>query len=71
MNRWLDVLQFFKRYGLLIYTGNRLDDLALAETELEDFYDMGLMERDDYLRALAIIRRERREVERSAKSTDI
>lgn len=63
MKNWSDITQLLKRYGVIIYTGDKLDDFALAEMELEDMHEMKLMETEDYLKAMLIIRRERESYE--------
>jgi uncharacterized protein YqgQ len=65
MNDWVDVQRLLKSFGTIIYTGNRLDDLALAELELEDLYEMKLIEQKEYFATLMIIRRERQKLEPS------
>jgi uncharacterized protein YqgQ len=59
MNSWGDITQLLKRYGVIIYTRDPLDDIALAELELEDMHEMKLIEASDYFKALLILRKER------------
>ncbi|GAX88848.1 YqgQ family protein [Effusibacillus lacus] len=52
MNKSLyEVRQLLKRFNIYIYTGNELDDAVLMELELEDLYEMKLIEEDEYLHA--------------------
>lgn len=51
-----EVRQLLKRFSIFIYTGNDLDDAALMESELEDLYEMKLIEDDEYLQARLILK---------------
>jgi uncharacterized protein YqgQ len=65
MKDWLNVQQLLKSFGMIVYTGNRLDDLAIAELELQDLYEMELIEQREYFAAMMIIRREKQKFEPS------
>ena len=41
----LDVHNLLKRFGILVYTGDRLGDLELMAEELQELFDLGLIER--------------------------
>ncbi|MBC5637210.1 MULTISPECIES: YqgQ family protein [Ornithinibacillus] len=58
MNTLYDVLQLLKRFGTFIYTGNRLADLELMQTEIKELYSYGLIDVEDYRLSLLIIRQE-------------
>ncbi|MCG7336377.1 YqgQ family protein [Sporosarcina sp. ACRSM] len=58
MNDYFDVLQLLKRFGIYIYTGNRKADIEMIQTEVKDLYDTGLLMQEDYLRAIAVLRKE-------------
>lgn len=61
MKNLYDVQQFLKRFGIIIYVGKRLYDIELMKIELQRLYDVGLMERLDYLEAETILRREHKQ----------
>ena len=58
MKNLYDVQQFLKRFGIIIYVGKRLYDIELMKIELSRIYDAGLMDKLDYLKAEAVLRRE-------------
>lgn len=53
-----DVQQKLKRFGIFIYTGNRLSDLQLMELELKELFDYSLITEDEYLIAKLVLRKE-------------
>lgn len=60
MKTLYDVQQLLKRFGIVVYLGKRLYDIEMIKIELEALYDNGLIEREDYLTAELILRREHR-----------
>lgn len=58
MKDYLGVLQLLKRFGIYVYTGNRKDDIDMVRTEVKDLYDNGLLMKEDYLKAVLILRSE-------------
>ena len=58
MKTLFDVQQLLKRFGMIVYTGNRLGDLELMEEELQELYDMNMLEQEQYLIARMIVRNE-------------
>jgi len=58
MKNYLGVLQLLKRFGIYIYTGNRKDDIDMVQSEVKDLYDSGLIMKEDYLKAVLILRSE-------------
>lgn len=60
MKTLYDVQQLLKRFGIIIYLGKRLYDIELMKIELEGLYQNGLIEKDDYILAELILRREHR-----------
>jgi len=52
------VQSILKRFGIIIYTGNRIDDVVLMELELNDLYEWKLISGEEYLKAKAILSRE-------------
>lgn len=53
-----DIQQFLKRFGTIIYIGDRVADLELMEEELEELYQSQLIETREYLTARLILRHE-------------
>ncbi|MCL6587249.1 MAG: YqgQ family protein [Anoxybacillus sp.] len=58
MNSVYDVQQLLKKYGTIIYVGDRLADLELMEEELKELYQSQLIDTKDYQMALLIVRHE-------------
>ena len=58
MKTLYDVQQFLKQFGIIVYRGKRLYDIELMKIELSRIYDAGLMDKLDYLKAEAVLRRE-------------
>jgi uncharacterized protein YqgQ len=58
----LEVKEVLRRFQIVVYTGNRMDDLVLMEQELDDLYQEQLIERDEYFKLKAILRREMQEM---------
>ncbi|MFC5630501.1 MULTISPECIES: YqgQ family protein [Streptococcus] len=68
MKTLYDVQQLLKRFGIIIYLGKRLYDIELMKIEIEGLYQNGLVEKDDYILAELILRREHRlEIEKERK----
>lgn len=53
-----DIQQFLKRFGTIIYIGERVADLELMEMELKELYQSQLIEPMDFQTALLILRHE-------------
>ncbi|KQL53542.1 hypothetical protein AN964_08555 [Heyndrickxia shackletonii] len=53
-----DVQQLLKRFGIIIYVGERVLDLELMATEIKELYKMGLIQKDEFQNALLILRME-------------
>lgn len=58
MKNLLDIINLLKRFGIYVYTGNRRDDIDFMASEVKDLYDNGLLMKDDYLKAILILRQE-------------
>lgn len=63
METVLDIRNLLKRYGIFIYTGDRIGDLEMMEMELKDLYDAKLVDIHHYQKGLLILRREKAELE--------
>jgi uncharacterized protein YqgQ len=53
-----EIQQFLKRFGTIIYIGDRVADLELMETELKELYQSQLIEPREFQTALLILRHE-------------
>lgn len=53
-----DIQQFLKRYGTIIYVGDRIATLELMEDELKELYKSQLIETKDFQTAIMLLRHE-------------
>lgn len=53
-----DVQQILKRFGIYIYTGDRIGDLELMVFELNELYKAGFIESHEYQMARLLLQRE-------------
>lgn len=60
MRTLYDVQQLLKKFGIIVYIGDRLADLELMELELRQLYQARVLESREYETALLIIRQEKR-----------
>ncbi len=60
MKTLYDVQQLLKNFGIFVYLGKRLYDIEMMKIELQRLYDIGLLDKSDYLKAELILRREHR-----------
>ena len=60
MKTLYDVQQVLKQFGIVVYLGKRLYDLEMMKIELEALYQNGLIDKENYLIAEMILRREHR-----------
>jgi uncharacterized protein YqgQ len=51
-----DIQQFLKRFGTIIYIGDRIADLQLMEAEIKELYQSQLIETRDFQTALLLLR---------------
>jgi uncharacterized protein YqgQ len=63
-----DVQQILKRYGIFIYVGKRMWDIELMMIELKKIHTQGLMQDDEYFKALLILKKEHRIEEENEKN---
>ncbi|HLS66554.1 MAG TPA: YqgQ family protein [Pseudogracilibacillus sp.] len=59
MNSVLDVQRLLRRYGIIVYTGKRANDLVWMEEELKELYRANLLQAEDFQRALLILQKEK------------
>ncbi|QED48631.1 YqgQ family protein [Cytobacillus dafuensis] len=53
-----DIQQLLKRFGTIIYIGDRVADLELMEAEMKELYQSQLIETKDYQTAILLLRHE-------------
>lgn len=53
-----DVQQLLKKFGTIIYIGDRIADLELMEEEVRQLYQSNLLEPKDYQMAILLLRQE-------------
>ncbi|MFE4523474.1 YqgQ family protein [Cytobacillus firmus] len=53
-----DIQQFLKKYGTIIYIGDREADLELMAADLKELYDSQLIDVKDYQSSILILRTE-------------
>jgi uncharacterized protein YqgQ len=58
MKNMYELQQLLKQYGTIIYTTDRYTDLGLMEAELRELYSSQLVEREDYLMGMLLIKQE-------------
>ncbi len=58
MNTIYDVQQLLKKFGTIIYIGDRIADLELMEDEVKQLYQSGLIEPNVYQMAILLLRQE-------------
>ncbi|WP_010678118.1 YqgQ family protein [Bacillus timonensis] len=64
-----DIQQFLKKFGTIIYVGERIADLELMEAEVQELYNSQLIETKDYQSAIFLLRQEIvREMEKKKKN---
>ena len=68
MKTLYDVQQLLKQFGIVVYLGKRLYDIEIMKIELEALYQNALIDKENYLIAEMILRREHRiEMEKENK----
>lgn len=58
-----DVQQLLKRFGIYVYVGKRLWDIEIMMVELRKLHENGLIQDNDYLTAILILKQEHRKEE--------
>lgn len=61
MNNMYDVQQLLKRFGIIIYTGNRVGDLELMKIEARELFENHLITAKDYAKIMVILQKEIRQ----------
>lgn len=60
MKNVYDIRMLLKRYGTFIYSGDRIGDLVLMETELDELYQLKFITNDIYVTGKLILSKEKR-----------
>jgi len=60
MKAMIDVQQLLKKFGIIIYTGDRLSDLELMEIEIDELYQYSLISPNEYKLAKLVLKKEMR-----------
>ena len=60
MKTLYDVQQLLEKYGILVHVGKRIWDIELMALELDNINKAGLIDKQDYMIAKLILRREHR-----------
>ena len=58
MKTLYDVQQLLKQFGVVVYLGKRLYEIEMMKIELEALYKSALIDKENYLIAEMILRRE-------------
>lgn len=58
MRTLYDVQQFLKGYGTFVHVGKRLWDIELMSLELRKMFEQGIIQKEDYIEAQLILKRE-------------
>ncbi|WP_042355158.1 YqgQ family protein [Bacillus rubiinfantis] len=53
-----EIQQYLKRFGTIIYVGDRIGNLELMEAEIKELYQSQIMEPQEYQTAILILRHE-------------
>ena len=55
-----DVQQLLKRFNVFVYVGKRLWDIELMAIEVDHLYQAGVLDKDLYMQAKLVLRKEHR-----------
>ncbi|QQZ10862.1 YqgQ family protein [Heyndrickxia vini] len=58
MKTFYDVQQLLKKYGIIIYVGDRLGDIKLMEIEIRELYKLHLIDSEVFTTAILVLRQE-------------
>ncbi|WP_159723796.1 YqgQ family protein [Enterococcus sp. CSURQ0835] len=58
METLYDVQQLLKQFGIYVYVGKRIYDIELMQIELRNVYEGRLIDKETYLQAWRILKRE-------------
>lgn len=63
MKSMIDVRNLLKRFGIFIYTKNRVADLELMEFELNELFQTKLITTEEYTKAKLILQTEKQKID--------
>lgn len=55
-----DLQAFLQRFGLFVYTGDPEGDILLLEDEIRELYELNVIDKEEFLEALAAVKSRRR-----------
>lgn len=58
LNSFYDVQQLLKKFGVIIYVGDRLGDIELMELEIRELHKSQLIDNDLFKKAILVLRHE-------------
>lgn len=58
LKTFYDVQQLLKKYGIIIYVGDRLGDIKLMEIEIRELYKLHLIDSEVFTTAILVLRQE-------------
>lgn len=58
MHSVYDVMQLLKRFGIYVYTKDRLADLEMMEDEIKELHKMQMIEAKDFQMAVLLLKQE-------------
>lgn len=62
-----DIQQYLKKFGTIIYIGDRVADLELMEQEIRELHQSQLIDPQDYQMAILLLRQEIRRVKEKSE----
>lgn len=62
-----ELRQFIQKYGTFIYTGDRIGDLELLETELRQLYEWQMIDSQQFQQGIILIKKELSDLRNSKK----
>lgn len=63
-----DVQQLLKEFNVFVYVGKRLYDIELMAIELDHLYQAGVIDKQTYMKAKIVLRKEHREEQTRIKA---
>ncbi|MCI1695128.1 YqgQ family protein [Aneurinibacillus aneurinilyticus] len=60
MNNILDVKALLRRFGIVIYMGDRLTDYEMWEEELRELYQESMIDMEEFRAAMMILQKAKR-----------
>ncbi|PMD73415.1 YqgQ family protein [Companilactobacillus nuruki] len=63
-----DVQQLLKRYGTFVHVGKRIWDIELMFIEVKRLYESGVIDKQTFIRAQLVLKREHRKEEEKDRS---